>query len=140
MSEVSLFDSTLAGTQSLEPRLAVRLRVAGMHDERERYIYDRLRALRHTRPHTVGYIGGCDQEEGMLERPCARHGRSQLVQHLRRHLPIRKVDVRLPGKGNSNSHGARPVHLIITMIKWIRTSRLSIKNSLPDTTCPPSMV
>jgi len=42
----------------------------------------------------------------------------------------RKVDVRLPGKGNSNSNGARPVHLIITMIKWIRTSRLSIKNSL----------
>ena len=33
----------------------------------------------------------------------------------------RKVDIRLPGKGNSNSHGARPVHLIITMIKWIRT-------------------
>jgi len=26
--------------------------------------------------------------------------------------------------------GARPVHLIITMIKWIRTSRLSTKNSL----------
>ena len=43
---------------------------------------------------------------------------------------MRKVDVRLPGKGNSNSHGARPVHLIITMIKWIWTSRLSIKNSL----------
>ena len=42
----------------------------------------------------------------------------------------RKVDVKLPGKGNSNSHGARPVHLIITMIKWTRTSRLSIKNSL----------
>ena len=42
----------------------------------------------------------------------------------------RKVDVRLPGEGNSNSHGARPIHLIITMIKWIRTSRLSIKNSL----------
>ena len=42
----------------------------------------------------------------------------------------RKVDVRLHGKGNSNSHGARPVHLIIKMIKWIRTSRLSIKNSL----------
>jgi hypothetical protein len=40
------------------------------------------------------------------------------------------VDVRLPGKGNSNSHGARPVHLIFTMIKWIRTSRLSINNSL----------
>ena len=47
-------------------------------------------------------------------------------------VPIQttKVDVRLPGKGNSNSHGARPVHLIITRMKWIRTSRLSIKNSL----------
>jgi len=42
----------------------------------------------------------------------------------------RNVDVRLPGKSNSNSHGARPVHRIITMIQWIRTSRLSIKNSL----------
>jgi hypothetical protein len=41
-----------------------------------------------------------------------------------------KASVRLPGKGNLNPHGARPVHLIITMIKWIRTSRLSIKNSL----------
>jgi len=46
--------------------------------------------------------------------------------------PLRKVDVRLPGKENYNSHGARPVHLIITMIKWIRTSRLSMKNSLSD--------
>jgi hypothetical protein len=50
---------------------------------------------------------------------------------LRVHLIlVRKVDVRLPGKGNSNSHGARTVHLSITMIKWIRTIRLSIKNSL----------
>ena len=32
--------------------------------------------------------------------------------------------------GGYRTHGARPVHLIITMIKWIRTSRLSIKNSL----------
>ena len=47
----------------------------------------------------------------------------------------RKVDVRLPGKGNSNSHGAKPVHLIITMIKWIRTSKLSIKNSLSSVVC-----
>jgi len=31
---------------------------------------------------------------------------------------------RAPRNGNSN---ARPVHLIITMIKWIRTSRLLIK-------------
>jgi len=42
----------------------------------------------------------------------------------------RKVHVRLPVKGNSNSHGARPVHLNITIIQWIRTSRLSIKNAL----------
>ena len=31
-------------------------------------------------------------------------------------------------KGNSTCHCARLVHLIITMMKWIRTSRLSIKN------------
>ena len=41
-----------------------------------------------------------------------------------------KVDARLPGKGSSNSHGARQVHLMITMIKWIRTSRLSMSTSL----------
>ena len=41
--------------------------------------------------------------------------------------PSRKVDVRLPGTGNSNFHGARPVHLVITTIKWFRTCRLSIK-------------
>ena len=41
----------------------------------------------------------------------------------------RKVDIRLPGKGNSNSHGARPVHQIIWMIKQIRTSRLSMTKS-----------
>ena len=44
--------------------------------------------------------------------------------------PPRKVNKRLPKKRNSNFHGARPVHLIITMIKWIRTSRLSMKNFL----------
>jgi hypothetical protein len=38
--------------------------------------------------------------------------------------------MRLPGKGNSNSHGARPAHQIISMIKWIRTISLSIKISL----------
>jgi hypothetical protein len=42
-------------------------------------------------------------------------------------VPPRKV--RLPRKGNSNSHGARPVHQIITIMKLIRTSRLSIENS-----------
>ena len=50
--------------------------------------------------------------------------------------PPRKVDVRLPGKGNSNPHGARPVHLLITVIKWIRTSRLSMKNSLSTAPAP----
>ena len=33
-------------------------------------------------------------------------------------------------KGILNSRGARPVHLIITMLKCIQTSRFSIKNSL----------
>jgi hypothetical protein len=42
----------------------------------------------------------------------------------------RQVTVRLPGKGNSNSYVARSVHLTITMIEWIRTSKCSIKNSL----------
>jgi len=44
---------------------------------------------------------------------------------LRPKAVTRKVDIRLPGKGNSNSHGARSAHLIITTIKWFRTSRLS---------------
>ena len=47
--------------------------------------------------------------------------------HATRH---RNVDVRLPGKEIIDCHGARPVHRIITMMKWIRTSRLSVKNSL----------
>ena len=34
------------------------------------------------------------------------------------------------GTENSNLHGARPVYQNISMRKWIRTSRLSIKNSL----------
>ena len=70
-------------------------------------------------------LGGCS---------CARHThrtRSSSERWCRTlQEPSRKVDVRLPGKGDSISHGARPVHLIITMIKWIRTSKLSIKNPL----------
>ena len=38
--------------------------------------------------------------------------------------------MRLSGEGNSNSNGARPVHQIISMIEWIRTSRKSIKEWL----------
>jgi len=41
-----------------------------------------------------------------------------------------KVYIRLPGRGNSNSHSARPVHQISSMLKWIPTRRLSIQNSL----------
>jgi len=51
---------------------------------------------------------------------------SKQVMHLSR---ARKVGIRPPGKGNSKTHDARPVYLIITM-KTIRTSRLSMKNSL----------
>ena len=46
-------------------------------------------------------------------------------------------NVRLPGKGNSNSHGARPVHLIIKMIKWIWTSSLG-RASRPSPDCDSS--
>ena len=35
----------------------------------------------------------------------------------------RKVDIRLPEKANSNSHGARPVYQILSMMNWIRTSK-----------------
>ena len=52
-------------------------------------------------------------------------GNRDVVTHV-----VQQGKVPLPsGKGNSNSHGARPVHLIIPMIKWIRTIRLSRKNS-----------
>jgi len=64
----------------------------------------------------------------------SENGRQASSSHSNRAALSRKVDVRLPGKGNANSHGARPVHLIITMIKWIRTSRLSRKNSLSGCT------
>ena len=46
-------------------------------------------------------------------------------------LRAKKVDIRLPGKGNSNSHGARPVHPVISIINLIRTRRLSIKTHSP---------
>jgi len=38
--------------------------------------------------------------------------------------------------GSSNSRGARPVHLIITMIKWTRTSRLLIQKSRSNDLTP----
>ena len=48
----------------------------------------------------------------------------------------RREERRPGGKGDSNSHGARPVHLIITMIKWTRTSGLPIKNSFSVRSSP----
>ena len=45
-------------------------------------------------------------------------------------LRVLGVDVDPPGKGNSYFNGARPLHLSITMMKWIWISRLSMKNSL----------
>jgi len=40
---------------------------AGKGGVRERKRDNRLRALGATRPHTVGYIGECDQEQGEIE-------------------------------------------------------------------------
>ena len=48
-------------------------------------------------------------------------------------------NTKLPGKGDLNSHGARPVHQIISLIKWTRTSRLSIKKSLSGRFAPPKL-
>ena len=79
-------------------------------------------------PHRAPYPGttqsGWGSEGGDL-RDRQGPDRPRDVDHL-----SRKVDVRLPGKGKSNSYDARPVHLIITRLQWIRTSRLSTKNSL----------
>ena len=43
---------------------------------------------------------------------------------------LRKVEFKLPGKGKLNVYDARPLNQIVSTIKWIRTGRLSIKNSL----------
>ena len=56
---------------------------------------------------------------------------SDLTEIIKQSMSLhRKADARLPGKGDSNSHGSRPVHLIITMIKWIWTSMMPIRKSL----------
>jgi len=78
----------------------------------------------------VSYERGTPLERLLLGGEAAGEDAEGAPIPLRVQVRLRKVDIRLPGKGNSNSHGARPVHLIISMIKWIRTSRFSIKNSL----------
>ena len=55
--------------------------------------------------------------------PCTSGLAATLQQRPRR---VQEVDVRLPGKGNPNSRGARPVYQIIFMIQCIRTNRLSM--------------
>jgi len=45
-------------------------------------------AIRATRPHTVGYIGGGDQEQGVIESPCRTreaHGGGEEVGHVGEH-------------------------------------------------------
>ena len=59
MREVPLYGGKHVGTWSSAKKKA---RV-----ESERA--NRLRALRGTRPNTVGYIGVCDQEQGEIESP-----------------------------------------------------------------------
>ena len=46
--------------------------------------------------------------------------------------PDRKIDVRLSGKGGSNSHGARPVHLIMTTQVLESTHLPSVLGTLTD--------
>ena len=49
-----------------------------------------------------------------------------------REISSRKVEIRRPGEGISSSHGARPVYLINTMIKWIRASGLPLTTSISE--------
>ena len=42
----------------------------GYEERRHRDRDNRLRTLGGTRPHTVGYLGGCDQDQGEIESPC----------------------------------------------------------------------
>ena len=82
------------------------------------------------RPGMLLLLGGL---EGNSDRNSARNSTSSSPADnvcTRNVEGTRKVDRRLPGKGNSNPDGARPVRPIITMVKWIRASRLPIKNSI----------
>ena len=54
--------------------------------------------------------------EGLEAWGSAEGDRHRAIHHRRSALFRSKLDVRLPEKGNSNAHGVRSVHLIITMI------------------------
>ena len=94
-----------------------------------------------SRPETIKKIGGSKFSNfsrlANLDRAKKRTSGSSTKRRRRCSAPYichpREVDVRLPGKGNSKSHGARPVHLIIKMIKLVRASTLSINNYLSAT-------
>ena len=72
--------------------------------------------------YSVGAISGRNQPSHEVGTPYP--GTTFTTSHVNQN-----VDARLPGKGNSNSYGARLVHRIITMMKCMWTSRLSVQNS-----------
>ena len=74
-------------------------------------------------PNPYGWptVGGSEVRHALGVAQCTVLSLSNVLDH------TRKVDIRLPEKEDSNSHGARPVH---QKHRWNRTSRLSIKNSL----------
>jgi len=67
-------------------------------------------ALRATRPHTVGYIGGCDQEEGVIECPLLRVIKQRNQAGL---IPL------LQAAAAPSSHPASPLLRVINFILWI---------------------
>ena len=99
------------------PQLDSRVAMIGVIGSIERFDATLIRGSR---------VGGA---RNALQSSCYSQMDTPLL-HQQHIAGMRKVDFRLPGKGNSISDGARPVHLIIMMVKWIRTGRLSIKNSL----------
>ena len=63
-------------------------------------------------------VGGQRRHGEVQQRPVRVDDQEVHLRGRQRHdqILLRKVDVRLPRKGNSNSHGARPVRLITTMV------------------------
>ena len=70
--------------------MAESLKTASPSQRRFEAVRDnRLRALRHPRPHTVGYVGVCDQEQGGIK--CVGLGgvvAHEVLDHRLAHLPV----------------------------------------------------
>ena len=64
-----------------------------------------------------------------VQGACPRGGGSARSTRTGSSIPARMVDIRLPAKGKLSWRKAGPLK-IVSMIEWIRTSRLSIKLSL----------